>query len=449
MRSRSSQQRNSGTRNEATFSCDVYNFGKVLLELITGRLVGTSAADDSTMKDSIVNTLRYIVSDDKALIANIVDPYLVIHDDILEEVLAVAYIAKACLNSKPSKRPKMTKVLKILEDQKVKAEARGMRPRIEEGRLETKLVFSSGESQFRFIELLRSPAELLGRGNFGSCYKVILKNGPTVVVRRLKPLKPLSIDESREQVGIIADQEHPNLMPLIAHFCFKNEKLLIYKFASKGNAYNRLHARKGNPSRIPFSWSSRLSVARGVARALQHLHINTMSSNVAPHGNLKLSNVLLDENGDVLVTDYGLTTLVAAPTVAKHMVAYKSPEYRSSRTESKKSDVWSYGYLLLELVTGRASTISAEAGPDAVDLFRWVRQSFRNGWNDEIFDEEIRVHGRATYEMVKLLEIGMKCCANSPENRPGMDEVVREVESIKEVNTTWIRTSKDYFNPRT
>ena len=187
---------------------------------------------------------------------------------------------------------------------------------------------------------------------------------------------------------------------------------------------------KGKPTRIPFRWSSRLSVARGVARALEYLHLNTKSTNVVPHGNLKLSNVLLDENDGVLVTDYGLTSLVAAPLAAQRMIAFKSPEYQSHKKVSRKSDVWSYGCLLLELVTGRVSADSAPPGTNAVDLCRWVHRAVREEWTAEIFDVEIAVQRSANHGMLKLLQIAMRCCASSPENRPEMSEVAREVENI-------------------
>ena len=101
--------------------------------------------------------------------------------------------------------------------------------------------------------------------------------------------------------------------------------------------------------RIPFKWDVRLSVTRGIARALEYLHLNTESQSIVPHGNLKSSNVLFDENDKVLISNYDLASLLALPIAIQHMVSYKSPKYRNGRKVSKQSDVWSYGYLLLEL----------------------------------------------------------------------------------------------------
>ncbi|KAL3515551.1 hypothetical protein ACH5RR_022453 [Cinchona calisaya] len=300
-----------------------------------------------------------------------------------------------------------------------------------EGEEKGKLVFINEERQFELDDLLKASAEGLGKGNFGNCYKAMLESGPIVVVKRLRDLKPLSSEDFTKQVRIIAEQKHLNLLSLLAYYYSKDEKLLLYKFASNGNIYNRLHEGKGKPTRIPFRWSSRLLVARGVAKALEYLHQTTKSSpNVVPHGNLKLSNVLLDENNNVLVTDYGLTSLIAAPLVAQRMISFKSPEYQSHKKLSRKSDIWSYGCLLLELVTGRVSADSGPSGTNAVDLCSWVHRAVREEWTAEIFDVEIAVQRSANHGMLKLLQIAMRCCERSPENRPEISEVVREVESI-------------------
>lgn len=168
-----------------------------------------------------------------------------------------------------------------------------------------------------------------------------------------------------------------------------------------------------------------------MARALNYLHQNTRSQTAVPHGNLKSSNVLIDENDEILVADYGLTSLIALPIAAQRMVAYKCPEYLSHKSISKKSDVWSYGSLLLELLTGRVSIHSAPAGTNAVDLCSWVHRAVREEWTAEIFDAEMAVQKGANRGMLKLMQIALKCCDRSPEKRPEMGQVVAEVEDMK------------------
>ncbi|KAL3538626.1 hypothetical protein ACH5RR_001992 [Cinchona calisaya] len=318
-------------------------------------------------------------------------------------------------------------------DHKINIENRGKRvaEAAAEGEERGKLVFiNNQERQFELDDLLKASAEGLGKGNFGNCYKAMLESGPIVVVKRLRDLKPLSSEEFMKQVRVIAEQKHPNLLSLLGYYYSKDEKLLLYKFASNGNVYNRLHEGKGKPTRIPFRWSSRLSVARGVGRALEHLHLNAKSPNLVPHGNLKLSNVLLDENNNVLVTDYGLTSIVSSPLASQRTISYRAPEYQNNKKVSKKSDIWSYGCLLLELVTGRVSADSAPPGTNAVDLCSWVHRAVREEWTAEIFDVEIAVQRSANHGMLKLLQVAMRCCERLPENRPEISEVLREVESI-------------------
>ncbi|KAK2663447.1 hypothetical protein Ddye_002021 [Dipteronia dyeriana] len=306
----------------------------------------------------------------------------------------------------------------------------------EENNNKKKLIFMEGvEAEFELNDLFKAPAEGLGKGIFGNTYKAKLEGYmgiKSVVVKRLRDLKPLSNEEFTKQVNMIhAHHNHPNLLPLLAYYYSKDEKLLVYKYAENGNLFNRIHGEKSSKDRIAFTWSSRLSVARGVARALEYLHINI--SGMIPHGNLKSTNILLDEHETVVVSDYGLSSLVALPIASQRMVSYKSPEYQSNKRVSRKSDVWSYGCLLLELLTSRVSVHSAPPGINGVDLSTWVHRAVREEWTAEIFDPEISKHRRACHGMLKLLQIALRCCDKSPEKRPEMTEVVRVVENIKVV----------------
>ncbi|KAF5936906.1 hypothetical protein HYC85_024412 [Camellia sinensis] len=304
-----------------------------------------------------------------------------------------------------------------------------------------KLTFMDGvERGFGLHDLLKASAEGLGKGNFGNCYKAMVDDGPAVVVKRLRELRPLSHSEFAKQLQALADLKHPNLLPLLAYYYSKEEKLLVHKLASNGNVYNRIHGGRGTRGRVPFRWTARLSVARAVARAMDYLHLNPPKSTTTtttttvfpPHGNLKSSNVLLD-NDLVLVSDYSLASLISLPIAAQRMVSYKSPEFQNYKRLSKKSDVWSFGCLLLELLTGRVSAHSSPPGVNGVDLCGWVHRAVREEWTAEIFDVEIAVQRSATHSMLRLLQIAIRCCEKAPEKRPDMAEVAREIENIKVV----------------
>ncbi|PON39081.1 Tyrosine-protein kinase [Trema orientale] len=306
-----------------------------------------------------------------------------------------------------------------------------------------KLVFIHGDDEddkreetFKMGDLLKASAEGLGKGTSGNCYKAMMEGKPVVVVKRLRNLKPLTEEEFAKQLLLVANhQRHPNLLPVLAYYHSKNEKLLVYEYVAKGNLFNRIHGGRGKRDRIPFRWGSRLTVARGVARALEFLHLNTSSPVAVPHGNLKSTNILLGDNDSALVSDYGLASLIALPVAVQRTVSYRSPEYQSTKRVSKKSDVWSFGGLLLELLTGKVAAYAAPAGARGVDLCRWVHRAVREEWTAEIFDGEIAVNRRSAVPgMLRLLEIALRCIETSPERRPDMSEVVREVEEIQLVD---------------
>ncbi|CAI0411910.1 unnamed protein product [Linum tenue] len=296
------------------------------------------------------------------------------------------------------------------------------------------------EARFQLTDLLQASAEGLGKGTFGNTYRAKMEGGSisSVVVKRLRDLRPLTSDELTKQLHFIGDQKHSNLLPPLAYYISQDEKLLVSRFAENGNLFNRIHGGRGTKDRIPFRWSARLTVAQGVARGMAYLHRNTTTKAAAesggiPHGNLTSTNVLLDENERALVADYGFIPLLAVPIAHQAMICYRSPEYQNSKKVSRKTDVWSYGGLLLELLTGRVSTYSAENGGGRVDLWNWVYRAVREEWTCEVLDAEIGVQRNGVPGMLKLLQLAMRCCEKSPEKRPEMAEVLKEVEGIKAV----------------
>lgn len=120
------------------------------------------------------------------------------------------------------------------------------------GRTETGGTKTENDHHFELDDLLKASAEGLGKGNFGNCYRAMMERGPIVVVKRLRDLKPLSKEEFVKILRGIAELKHPNLLPLLGYYYSKDEKLLLYKFASHGNAHNRLHGTHLNPIPLDF-----------------------------------------------------------------------------------------------------------------------------------------------------------------------------------------------------
>ncbi|XP_020114411.1 probable inactive receptor kinase RLK902 [Ananas comosus] len=289
-----------------------------------------------------------------------------------------------------------------------------------------KLVFlGPGPRVYDLEDLLRASAEVLGKGTFGTTYKAVLEMGPVVAVKRLKDSN-LPEREFRDKIGAVASLDHPNLVPLQAFYFSKDEKLLVYEYVSMGSLSSSLHGNRGS-GRTPLDWVARSGIALAAAKAIQYIH---STSPKASHGNIKSSNVLLSGPSEARVSDHGLAHLVglaAAPTRAS---GYRAPEVTDLRKISQKADVYSFGVLLMELLTGKAPA-HAVLNDEGVDLPRWVQSVVREEWTAEVFDVELLRDQHVEQEMMELLQLALDCAEQYPDKRPTMSEVVVRIEEIR------------------
>ncbi|KAL5975649.1 hypothetical protein ACLOJK_019975 [Asimina triloba] len=294
-----------------------------------------------------------------------------------------------------------------------------------------KLVFfSDGVASFDLEDLLRASAEVLGKGSMGTSYKAVLEEGTMVVVKRLKEVF-VSKREFELQMEMVGKVEHENVVRLRAFYFSKDEKLLVLDFVEGGSLSAVLHGSKG-AGRTQLDWAQRKKIAIAAGHGLAHLHV----ARKMVHGNLKSSNVLLGESpagpgpSAAQVSDYGLHTLCGASTPPNRVPGYRAPEVTDPRRSTFKSDVYSYGVLLLELLTGKAPTL-AMVGEDEFDLPRWVRSVVREEWTAEVFDRELVREGPTVEEeMVEVLQIAMACVSTVPDQRPAAHEAVRRLEKV-------------------
>ncbi|KAG6428486.1 hypothetical protein SASPL_112738 [Salvia splendens] len=309
-----------------------------------------------------------------------------------------------------------------------------------EGGERNKLVFfQGGVLSFDLEDLLRASAEVLGKGSVGTSYKAVLEEGTTVVVKRLKDVAAAK-KEFEQQLEMLGNVKHPNVLPLRAYYFSKDEKLLVSDYMPGGSLSALLHGSRGS-GRTPLEWDSRLRIAVNAARGLAHLHV----SGKVVHGNIKSSNILLkQDNLDASVSDYGLNPLFLNSSTPNHRVmGYRAPEVLETRKVTFKSDVYSFGVLLLELLTGKAPN-QASLGEEGIDLPRWVQSVVREEWTAEVFDVELMRYQDVEEEMVQLLQIGMACVAMVPDQRPTMPEVLRMMEDMNRGDTDdGLRSSDD------
>ena len=187
---------------------------------------------------------------------------------------------------------------------------------------------------------------------------------------------------------------------------------------------------EGQPA---LDWSARLKIIKGIAKGLRYLY-SELPSLITPHGHLKSSNVLLNANYEPLLSDYGLIPVINQEHAQDLMVAYRSPEYNQQGRITKKTDVWSFGLLILEILTGKlvANFLHQGKGGDEEDLASWVKSIPATEWNSQVFDKNMGPTKSSEGEMMKLLRIALACCESDFEKRLDLREVVEKIEELKE-----------------
>ncbi|KAK3014616.1 hypothetical protein RJ639_009115 [Escallonia herrerae] len=281
-------------------------------------------------------------------------------------------------------------------------------------------------------DLLKASAEMLGKGSVGTTYRVAMDGGDVVVVvkRVRERRKRKEVDGLLKEIGGL---RHRNVVSLRAYYSSKDELLLVNDFLPNGSLHSLLHGNRG-PGRTPLDWRTRLKLASGSAAGVAFLHSHNKSKLF--HGHLTSSNIIVDHLGNACISDIGLHQLFQVPTSPKN--AYKAPELspngnttdstnnRRSKKFSQMCDVYSFGMVLLEILTGKAAT--SEGG---VSLEKWIRRVVQEEWTWEVFDYELLRYKEMEEEMVALLQVALLCLAQSPRDRPKMSVVQQMIEDIR------------------
>ncbi|URE02327.1 LRR receptor-like serine threonine-protein kinase [Musa troglodytarum] len=297
----------------------------------------------------------------------------------------------------------------------------------EQGRL---IFVRAGRERFELQDLLKSSAEILGSGKFGCSYKASLTNGPSMVVKRFRDMNRVGKEDFEEHMRRLGRLSHSNLLPLVAYYYRKDEKLMVTDYVPKRSLANALHGFRA--ANIPaLDWSTRLKIVRGIAKGLNYLYEELQMLSV-PHGHLKSSNVLLSDSFEPLLTDYALVPVMNQAHAAQSMVAHKAPECKQHGKTSKKSDIWSFGILILEILTGKISIIDSPQEKGGVDLAGWVNSVDREEWTSKVLDCEMKTTKKNEGEMLKLLQIGLACCEENVDKRYELETALDRLEELKE-----------------
>ncbi|MFQ6649290.1 hypothetical protein Gotur_022030 [Gossypium turneri] len=294
------------------------------------------------------------------------------------------------------------------------------------------VIVNEGNEQLELETLLKASAYVLGTSGSSIVYKAVLENGTAFAVRRIGDSSVARLKDFESQVRGIAKLKHPNLVKLVGFYWGNDEKLVIYDFVSNGSlgcsSYRRLPGpssslSSSSPCRLTLE--GRLKIAKGVGRGLAYIHEKKQV-----HGNIKPTNILLNSNMEPLISDLGLDRLVLARSTASRdgpLDPYQAPESLNILKPSPKWDVYSFGMILLELLSGRVLS-GRELGQWAVPAGSVGEEKNRAV---RLADVAIRGEVESREEaMLGCFRLGFSCASYVPHKRPSMKEAVRILDKM-------------------
>ncbi|KAI0524047.1 hypothetical protein KFK09_003411 [Dendrobium nobile] len=281
---------------------------------------------------------------------------------------------------------------------------------------------------------------MIGSGGFGDVYKAQLKDGSIVAIKKLIHISGQGDREFMAEMETIGKIKHRNLVPLLGYCKVGEERLLVYEYMKYGSLEDVLHNRK--KANIKLAWPARRKIAIGAARGLAFLHHSCIPHII--HRDMKSSNVLLDENLEARVSDFGMARLMSAMdthlsvSTLAGTPGYVPPEYYQSFRCTTKGDVYSYGVVLLELLTGKPPTDSADFG-DNNNLVGWAKQHSKLRISDVFDPELLKDDPGLELELLEHLKIACACLDDRPMRRPTMLRVMamfKEIQAGSTVSST-------------
>ncbi|PIA55232.1 hypothetical protein AQUCO_00800157v1, partial [Aquilegia coerulea] len=288
---------------------------------------------------------------------------------------------------------------------------------------------------------------LIGEGGFGSVYRGTLTDGHEVAVKVRSATSTQGTREFENELNLLSAMCHENLVPLIGYCCESDQQILVYPFMSNGSLQDRLYGEAAK--RKILDWPTRLSVALGAARGLLYLH--TFAGRCIIHRDVKSSNILLDHRMTAKVADFGFSKYApqegdSNPSLeVRGTAGYLDPEYYSTQHLSAKSDVFSFGVVLLEIISGR-EPLDIHRPRNEWSLVEWAKPLVRDSKMDEIVDPSIKA-GYHAETMWRVVEVALACIEPFSAYRPCMADIVRELEDalIIENNASEYMKSIDSF----
>ncbi|GKV19317.1 hypothetical protein SLEP1_g29597 [Rubroshorea leprosula] len=271
----------------------------------------------------------------------------------------------------------------------------------------------------------------LGEGGFGPVYKGTLANGKEIAVKRLSRTSGQGLLEFKNEVMLIARLQHKNLVRLLGCCIEDNETLLVYEYMPNRSLDVFLF---DSSMSVQLDWQRRFSIVTGIARGIMYLHEDSRLRII--HRDLKVSNILLDSEMNPKISDFGMARIFSVNqseantnrvvgtyyTLEKFNSGYMAPEYAMEGLFSVKSDVFSFGVMLLEIISGKKNNgFYFYERCESLLTFAWKLWS--QGQGMQLIDPQL-VQSFVEFEVLKCIHIGLLCVQKDPVDRPTMSSVI-------------------------
>ncbi|XP_074263348.1 putative serine/threonine-protein kinase At1g01540 [Silene latifolia] len=269
---------------------------------------------------------------------------------------------------------------------------------------------------------------VIGEGGYGIVYSGILVDNTKVAVKNLLNNRGQAEKEFKVEVEVIGRVRHKNLVRLLGYCVEGAYRMLVYEYVDNGNLDQWLHGDVGEVS--PLTWNIRMNIILGTAKGLSYLHEGLEPKVV--HRDIKSSNILLDRHWNPKVSDFGLAKLLNSETsyVTTRVMGtfgYVAPEYACTGMLTEKSDVYGFGILIMELISGR-TPVDYSRPPGEVNLVDWLKNMVGNRRSEEVVDPKLP-EMPPSKALKRILLVALRCVDPDAQKRPKMGHVIHMLEA--------------------